>query len=110
MIPPDQIALPDLNPVAMENWGLVTYQEGSLLYEEGVSSLLHKEAIASIIAHELAHQVRGRKRKLFCVLPAVISFTCGSKYLTVTIILNKNTVTCVDSGGFIDCKFIQDVK
>ncbi|XP_054475298.1 alanyl (membrane) aminopeptidase-like b [Anoplopoma fimbria] len=52
----DQIALPDLAPLAMENWGLVTYQEGSLLYEEGVSSLLHKEEIASLIAHELAHQ------------------------------------------------------
>ncbi|KAL6107369.1 uncharacterized protein ACO6RY_11025 [Pungitius sinensis] len=51
-----QIALPDLRAPAMENWGLVTYQEGRLLYEEGVSSLLHKEDIASIIAHELAHQ------------------------------------------------------
>ncbi|XP_070687597.1 alanyl (membrane) aminopeptidase-like b [Pempheris klunzingeri] len=52
----DQIALPDLNPGAMENWGLITYQEGGLLYEDGVSSLLHKEVIATIIAHELAHQ------------------------------------------------------
>uniref|UniRef100_A0A3B4ZL34 Aminopeptidase n=1 Tax=Stegastes partitus TaxID=144197 RepID=A0A3B4ZL34_9TELE len=52
----DQIALPDLDPAAMENWGLVTYQEGHLLYEEGVSSMLHKEVIAVMIAHELAHQ------------------------------------------------------
>ncbi|XP_023275699.1 aminopeptidase N-like [Seriola lalandi dorsalis] len=52
----DQIALPDLNPAAMENWGLITYQEGGLLYEEGVSSLLHKEVIATLIAHEIAHQ------------------------------------------------------
>lgn len=52
----DQIALPDLAAAAMENWGLVTYQEGMLLYEEGVSSNLQKEAIANIIAHELAHQ------------------------------------------------------
>lgn len=52
----DQIALPDSIPVAMENWGLVTYQEGTLLYEEGVSSRLLKEMIATIIAHELAHQ------------------------------------------------------
>ncbi|KAF0040887.1 hypothetical protein F2P81_006785 [Scophthalmus maximus] len=52
----DQIALPDLSPAAMENWGLVTYQEGVLLYEEGVTSTLAKERIASIIAHELAHQ------------------------------------------------------
>lgn len=54
----DQIALPDLYPAAMENWGLITYQEGFLLYQEGVSSLLHKEDIATVIAHELAHQVR----------------------------------------------------
>lgn len=52
----DQIALPDLEPIAMENWGLITYEQGSLLFEEGVSSLLHKENIAEIIAHELAHQ------------------------------------------------------
>ncbi|XP_068460282.1 aminopeptidase N-like [Clinocottus analis] len=52
----DQIALPDLGMSAMENWGLITYHEGALLYEEGVSSLLHKETIATIVAHELAHQ------------------------------------------------------
>ncbi|XP_072242690.1 alanyl (membrane) aminopeptidase-like b [Leuresthes tenuis] len=52
----EQVAVPDLIALAMENWGLVTYQEGALLYEEGVSSLLHKEVIATTIAHELAHQ------------------------------------------------------
>ncbi|XP_074533010.1 alanyl (membrane) aminopeptidase-like b isoform X2 [Halichoeres trimaculatus] len=52
----DQIALPDLAPAAMENWGLITYEQGSLLFEEGVSSLLLKEWIVTIIAHELAHQ------------------------------------------------------
>ncbi|XP_058502629.1 aminopeptidase N-like [Solea solea] len=52
----DQVALPDLDPAGMENWGLVTYQERAVLYEEGVSSLLLKENIADIIAHELAHQ------------------------------------------------------
>ncbi|KAK7892027.1 hypothetical protein WMY93_023990 [Mugilogobius chulae] len=55
----DQIALPDLSSLAMENWGLVTYEEGGLLYEEGVSSYLHKEMIAALIAHELAHQWLG---------------------------------------------------
>jgi len=59
MILLDQVAVPDLISMAMENWGLVTYQEGALLFEEGVSSLLRKEVIASTIAHELAHQVRG---------------------------------------------------
>ncbi|KAM9376125.1 aminopeptidase N-like [Pholidichthys leucotaenia] len=52
----DQIALPDLSSVAMENWGLITYQEEALLYEEGVSSVMQKEVIATVIAHELAHQ------------------------------------------------------
>uniref|UniRef100_A0A3B5MZS1 Aminopeptidase n=1 Tax=Xiphophorus couchianus TaxID=32473 RepID=A0A3B5MZS1_9TELE len=56
-----QVALPDLEPLAMENWGLITYQEGALLYEEGVSSLLHKEVITTIIAHELAHQWFGNQ-------------------------------------------------
>ncbi|XP_039902910.1 alanyl (membrane) aminopeptidase a [Simochromis diagramma] len=57
----DQLALPDLYPAAMENWGLITYQEGFLLYQEGVSSLLHKEDIATVIAHELAHQWFGNE-------------------------------------------------
>uniref|UniRef100_A0A1A8PTP5 Aminopeptidase n=2 Tax=Nothobranchius rachovii TaxID=451742 RepID=A0A1A8PTP5_9TELE len=52
----DQIALTDLEPLAMENWGLITYQEGALLYQEGVSSWLQKEDIVHIISHELAHQ------------------------------------------------------
>ncbi|XP_016530057.1 alanyl (membrane) aminopeptidase-like b isoform X1 [Poecilia formosa] len=56
-----QIALPDLEPLAMENWGLITYQEGALLYEEGVSSWLHKEVITTVIAHELAHQWFGNQ-------------------------------------------------
>uniref|UniRef100_A0A8C2X9V6 Aminopeptidase n=1 Tax=Cyclopterus lumpus TaxID=8103 RepID=A0A8C2X9V6_CYCLU len=64
----DQIALPDLGVGAMENWGLITYQEGGLLYEDGVSSLLHKEVIATLIAHELAHQVRGKKTLMFGTL------------------------------------------
>uniref|UniRef100_A0A674EWX2 Aminopeptidase n=1 Tax=Salmo trutta TaxID=8032 RepID=A0A674EWX2_SALTR len=52
----DQIALPDFSAGAMENWGLITYRETALLYEEGVSSTSNKEWIATVIAHELAHQ------------------------------------------------------
>ena len=58
--------MPDLEVAAMENWGLITYQEGNLLFEENVSSLLHKEQIVTIIAHELAHQVRAQQN--LCVL------------------------------------------
>ena len=52
----DMIALPDFALGAMENWGLIIYQEKSLLYEEGVSSLMNKESVAVVMAHELAHQ------------------------------------------------------
>ena len=48
--------VPDFSAGAMENWGLITYREVALLYEEGVSSNDDREWIATIIAHELAHQ------------------------------------------------------
>ncbi|XP_058485238.1 aminopeptidase N-like [Solea solea] len=51
----DQIALPDFNAGAMENWGLVAYRETALLYDPFVSSTGNKEGITSVIAHELAH-------------------------------------------------------
>ncbi|XP_030045544.1 aminopeptidase Ey isoform X1 [Microcaecilia unicolor] len=52
----DQIALPDFNAGAMENWGLVTYRETALLYDEKISSIGNKERVVTVIAHELAHQ------------------------------------------------------
>lgn len=55
--PTDQIALPDFNAGAMENWGLITYRETALLYDATFSSNSNKERVATIIAHELAHMV-----------------------------------------------------
>ncbi|KAL1506097.1 hypothetical protein ABEB36_005525 [Hypothenemus hampei] len=52
----DMVAIPDFSAGAMENWGLITYREPVLLYEEGVSSITNKQRIAHVIAHELAHQ------------------------------------------------------
>ena len=52
------IAIPDFTAGAMENWGLITYRETALLYEEGVSSASNKQRVCAIVAHELAHQVR----------------------------------------------------
>nr|XP_019935919.1 PREDICTED: aminopeptidase Ey-like isoform X1 [Paralichthys olivaceus] len=51
----DQIALPDFNAGAMENWGLITYRETALLYDHDMSSNGDNEQVASTIAHELAH-------------------------------------------------------
>ncbi|XP_069768062.1 aminopeptidase Ey-like [Narcine bancroftii] len=52
----DQIALPDFNAGAMENWGLITYRETALLYDPASSSNGNKERVVTVIAHELAHQ------------------------------------------------------
>ncbi|XP_062998822.1 aminopeptidase N [Elgaria multicarinata webbii] len=52
----DQVALPDFNAGAMENWGLVTYRENSLLFDPLFSSIGNKERVLTVIAHELAHQ------------------------------------------------------
>ncbi|XP_022595280.1 aminopeptidase N-like [Seriola dumerili] len=51
----DQIALPDFNAGAMENWGLVTYRETALLFDPIESSTGNKERVISVISHELAH-------------------------------------------------------
>lgn len=52
----DMIAVPDMGVGAMENWGLITYKETYMLYDEGNVSLSEKQGIANTIAHELAHQ------------------------------------------------------
>lgn len=57
MVCADQVALPDFNAGAMENWGLITYRETALLYDKEFSSNGNKERVATIISHELAHMV-----------------------------------------------------
>uniref|UniRef100_A0A336M458 Aminopeptidase n=1 Tax=Culicoides sonorensis TaxID=179676 RepID=A0A336M458_CULSO len=52
----DMIAIPDFSAGAMENWGLITYRETALLYAPNVSSSSNQHRVASVIAHELAHQ------------------------------------------------------
>ncbi|XP_029985493.1 glutamyl aminopeptidase [Sphaeramia orbicularis] len=52
----DMIAIPDFGTGAMENWGLITYRETNLLYDQLQSSSYNKQRVASVIAHELVHQ------------------------------------------------------
>ena len=52
----DMIGLPDFSAGAMENTGLITYREVILqLDDEHASVGLHKD-VATVIAHEMAHQ------------------------------------------------------
>lgn len=50
---------------AMEHWGLVTFRETSLLYEEGTSSTVNKQRVATVIAHEVRH---------YSMLTEIVSF------------------------------------
>ena len=51
----DQVALPDFEAGAMENWGLVTYRESMLLASKTATLGTYK-GVALTVAHELSHQ------------------------------------------------------
>ncbi len=52
----DLIALPDFEAGAMENFGAITYREDALLLDPKTASVGSKKGVASVIAHEMAHQ------------------------------------------------------
>jgi aminopeptidase N len=52
----DLIGLPDFSAGAMENTGCITFREVILLIDEKQGSIDLKKTIASVIAHEMAHQ------------------------------------------------------
>ena len=52
----DMIAVPEFKNAGMENWGLITYNELALLFEDGKSSAVQQEDIELVIAHEISHQ------------------------------------------------------
>ncbi len=51
-----QLALPDFSAGAMENWGLITYREAAVLLDPDNATTDQKAYVASVVAHELAHQ------------------------------------------------------
>lgn len=68
----DHIAIPD-QTWAMENWGLITYGEAYLCVDKEVSAIDGIVNVASIIAHEVAHQVRLSTMGIFvAVLPMYV--------------------------------------
>ena len=52
----DMVAIPDFSAGAMENWGLVTYREVELLFDEKTASASTRQRVAEVVQHELAHQ------------------------------------------------------
>ncbi|XP_068631162.1 aminopeptidase N-like [Battus philenor] len=52
----DLIAVPDFSSGAMENWGLITFRETTLLFDKNENVPRDKQSVAIDIAHELAHQ------------------------------------------------------
>jgi aminopeptidase N/puromycin-sensitive aminopeptidase len=52
----DLVGIPDFSAGAMENTGCITFREVILLIDEKEGSVGLKKTIASVIAHEMAHQ------------------------------------------------------
>lgn len=51
----DMVAVPDFAAGAMENWGLITFRETRMLYNENVSSVASQQKVAAVIVHECVH-------------------------------------------------------
>lgn len=51
----DLVAVPDFASGAMENWGLVTYRETTLLYDPENSAASAKQRVAEVVIHENTH-------------------------------------------------------
>src|ERR1700760_1417376 len=52
----DMIGIPDFEAGAMENFGAITYRESAMLVDEKNAPLEAKAEVASVVAHEMAHQ------------------------------------------------------
>lgn len=52
----DMAAIPDYSSGATEHWGIITFRETSIFYNQNQSSAVNKQRVASVVAHELAHQ------------------------------------------------------
>jgi aminopeptidase N len=52
----DHIVFPDFSAGAMENVAAITYRDADLLIDEKTASYDAKQNVASVIAHEMAHQ------------------------------------------------------
>lgn len=66
------VAIPDFVSGAMENWGLVTYREARVLYNDYTHSIFEKRDVINVICHELAHMWFGNLGKYFRIYTILI--------------------------------------
>jgi len=52
----DQLAVPSVRQGAMEDWGLISYSENSLLFDPAKSSPDTERGLYKVVAHEISHQ------------------------------------------------------
>jgi aminopeptidase N/puromycin-sensitive aminopeptidase len=52
----DMIGIPDFEAGAMENFGAITYRESDMLVDEKNAPISAEAEVASVVAHEMAHQ------------------------------------------------------
>jgi aminopeptidase N len=52
----DQLAVPGVRGGAMEDWGLISYVEDTLLFDPARSDANRQRTIFAFVAHEIAHQ------------------------------------------------------
>jgi aminopeptidase N len=52
----DLIGIPDFEAGAMENFGAITYRETEMLVDAEDGSINEKKRVATVVAHEMAHQ------------------------------------------------------
>ena len=52
----DQIAVPSVREGAMEDWGLISYAENTILFDPARSSSETRRSVFHVVAHEIAHQ------------------------------------------------------
>ena len=54
------LAVPHFAAGAMENWGLIIYREATLIWDSESGTEFARQKVATVISHEIAHQVRGQ--------------------------------------------------
>jgi len=71
----DLIAIYDFKAGAMENWGLITFRDVYILYAPERSSTVNQEQVASVVVHELAHQVCEKLLYFICIKQMWVFFS-----------------------------------